>query len=133
METGAERPIEKAATPVGGGVKPAGSGRPNRGRMTGPALRVRLSAEERAAFGRVAASYGMPIADYVRSMALDPAALRRDELKRILGVIGRISNRINIMAKRIDTDGGPIPQDLTLICKEVSDMHDAVMKALAGA
>ncbi|MGF7213502.1 hypothetical protein GGE65_008146 [Skermanella aerolata] len=129
MDPLTERPAE-AATSVGKGVKPPGSGRRNTGRMEGVPLRVKVSRNERAAFNRIARELETSVSGYVRSMALDPTAVHRTELKRIKGIIGQVHGQVNSMSKRVNSGDGIATAILESMSSQLSAALDALLPVL---
>ncbi len=101
-------------------------------------LSVRLSAAERAAVDEAAEKAGLVTGSYARQVLLGAPAPRqvrrppveRRELARLLAALGHIGGNLNQLAKAANTNVFVDGQALDEALAGVTEMRDAVLKAL---
>ena len=103
-------------------------------------INVRVTAQEAARLAGAADAAGLPVAGYLRSVALRKRAPRvvrlplieRRDLAQVLGLLGRVGGNVNQVAKAFNTNATtPEAAELTAIRTDIRVMHDALMEALA--
>jgi len=101
-------------------------------------LTIRLSEDERAAIDLKAEAVGLTPGSYVRQIILGAEAPRpvrrvpldRRELSRLCGLIGRLGNNVNQIA-RLGNCGEPVDAGaLAATLGNLETMRDAVLRAL---
>ncbi len=121
---------------LGGGKRMAGSEKRKRNKLA----HVRLSDEEHALLKSAADKTGLALGAYLRAAALDspgPRAarkppIRRQELVRLLGQIGKLGSNVNQIARALNTGDDPygLVDDMKAASVEVAEMRAAILQAL---
>ena len=105
----------------------------------GKFVAVRCTDSEHATMTEKAATAGLSVGAYLRTLAIGsagPRAIRRPpveraELARLLGEIGKLGSNVNQIARVLNTTGDlPASNNLAAITADVSVMRAALMKAL---
>lgn len=114
-------------------------GRPRVADPKGKVIRLRCTAEDRAAIAQSAAEAHLSTGAYLRALALGSAGPRavkrpredRERLARILGEIGKLGSNVNQIARWANTAKSlPDPEVLARMGADISAMRAAVMQAL---
>lgn len=107
-----------------------------------PVIGFRLDSEGRAALDQAADAHGMKPASYARWLVLDaigtatstPSVQRRimhaDELRRLLGELGRQGSNLNQIAKHLNSGGRAT--ELREAIMQLTAEHGACLRALTS-